>query len=72
MLWNIGTEILFRMEWQEHDNDTEVGEERSVIGIDVSVYLGEVLKKFSGLKSVVRIIPSSCGMESKVRSTGMT
>ena len=39
---------------QEHDKGHGRIEDRSVIGIDASVYPVEALKKFPGLKSVVR------------------
>lgn len=41
--------------WQDHDKGHGRIEDRSVISIDVSAYPVEALKKFSGLKSVVRV-----------------
>lgn len=41
--------------WQDHDKGHGRIEDRSVISIGVSAYPVEALKKFSGLKSVVRV-----------------
>lgn len=41
--------------WREHDKGHGRVEDRSVIGIDLAVYPLEALKKFSGIKSVVRV-----------------
>ncbi len=41
--------------WRTHDKGHGRVEDRSVMGIDVSAYPLETLKKFSGLKSVVRV-----------------
>lgn len=41
--------------WRQHDKGHGRVEDRSVIGIDLTVYPLEALKKFSGIKSVARV-----------------